>query len=65
MRTIKLMESMAIRSEGPDKKHREYAARLDNLAGLYETTGAYDKAETHYLESMAIQSEVLGKKHIE
>jgi len=33
------------------------------LAVLYETTGAYDKAEPLYLESMAVRSEVLDKKH--
>ena len=49
------LESMAIRSEVLGKKHIDYAASLNNLAELYETTGAY--------ESMAIRSHVLGKKH--
>ena len=35
------------------------------LARLYETTDAYDKADPLYLESVAIRSEVLGKKHVD
>ena len=55
--------SMDIQSEGPGKKHIDYAASLNNPAALFETTGVYDKAEHLYLESTAIRSEVLGKKH--
>ena len=47
------------------KKHIEYASSFNGLAGLYETTGAYDKAETRYLECIAIAPEVLGTKHID
>ena len=52
---------MTIRSEVLGKKHKEYAASLDNLAGRNMTTGADDKAEHLYLESVAIRSEALGK----
>jgi hypothetical protein len=37
------------------EKHIDYAAGLNNLAVLYWTTGAYDKAEPIYLECMGFQ----------
>ena len=45
----------AIRSEVLGEKHKEYAASLNDLAGLYQTTGAHDKAEQLYLEYIAIE----------
>ena len=55
-------ESMAIRSHVLGKKHAGYAASLNILAALFVTTDAYDKAEQPYVECMALQSEVLGKR---
>jgi hypothetical protein len=53
---------MAIRTHLLGKKHVGYAASLNTLTALFGTTGAYDKAEQHYLKSLALQSEVLGKR---
>jgi len=41
----------------------EYAASLINLAGEQEDKGQYAKAESLYLEALAITKEVLGEEH--
>ena len=44
-------------------KHPDYASSLNNLAGLYEKTGLYVKAEALYLEALEVIRAVLGETH--
>ncbi|MBP9152716.1 MAG: CHAT domain-containing protein, partial [Flavobacteriales bacterium] len=44
-------------------QHPDYAACLNNLAGLYKTTGNYEKAELLFLEAQEIWGIVFGKEH--
>ena len=58
------LERIVIRFEVLGKKHKESAASLNNLAGLYCTTCAYGKGETLAWRALLL-SEVLGKEHEE
>ena len=49
--------------DAPGPKHMVYAATLNNLAGLYTSMGAYQKAEPLYQESQHIRLEALGPQH--
>jgi CHAT domain-containing protein/Tfp pilus assembly protein PilF len=44
---------------GPE--HRDVAAAIDCLAGIYTGRGDYDKAEPLYLRAVAIREKVMGK----
>ena len=44
-------------------KDANYATLTNNLAGLYESQGLYEKAEPLYIEAKNIDEEVLGNKH--
>jgi CHAT domain-containing protein/tetratricopeptide (TPR) repeat protein len=46
---------------GPD--HPDTATSLNNLADLYHSQGAYDKAEPLYLRALAIREKTLGPDH--
>jgi tetratricopeptide (TPR) repeat protein len=43
--------------------HRETATSLNNLAGLYQSLGEYDKAEPLYQQALQISDKVLGHDH--
>src|SRR5262245_12632288 len=46
---------------GPE--HREVAAGIDSLAGVYSDRGEYVKAEPLYLRALAIREKALGNDH--
>ncbi|MEQ9625737.1 tetratricopeptide repeat protein [Coleofasciculus chthonoplastes] len=39
------------------------ATSLNNLAGLYELQGRYDKAEPLYLQALDLRKRLLGDEH--
>jgi tetratricopeptide (TPR) repeat protein len=55
----------AVKLAGPafGANSSEYAAFLNNLAGLNESQGKYDEAEPLYNESLAIRKRALGNDH--
>ena len=58
-----MREAMQITGAALGKDHPDYAANLNNLAGLLEATGRYDEAEPLYREAMQITGTALGKDH--
>jgi CHAT domain-containing protein len=57
LRALKISEA----SLGED--HPSVATTLNNLAGLYEAKGEYDRAEPLYLRSLKIKEASLGEDH--
>ena len=49
------------KAEGPE--HPATGARLNNLAGLYETMGQYDKAMPLLVRALAISEKSEGPEH--
>ncbi|MEH2261099.1 tetratricopeptide repeat protein [Nostoc sp.] len=45
------------------EQHPDFAASLNNLAGLYKSQGRYSKAEPIYIQALALNRKRLGKKH--
>ena len=43
--------------------HPDTAAIYNNLAGLYELKGKYEKALEYYLKALEIREKVLGTEH--
>ena len=44
------------------EKHPDYATSLNNLANLYQSTGAYAKAEPLYRQVLEINKQALGEQ---
>ena len=61
----KEIEIVRLEKRLEDEKTKDYerANLLNNLAGLYESIGEYQKAEPLYLKSLKISEKVLGKEH--
>ena len=55
--------SLAIREKTLGLEHPDIANSLINLAGLYRTMGAYEKAESLLRRSLAINEKALGPEH--
>ncbi|MDQ7085764.1 MAG: tetratricopeptide repeat protein [Sulfurovum sp.] len=45
------------------EEHPSTATSYNNLAGLYESMGAYEKAEPLYLKALKISEKLLGEEH--
>ena len=60
---MKRLSSLAITEKALGPEHPHTATSLNNLAVLYSTMGAYDKAEPLYHRSLAISEKVLGPEH--
>ena len=56
---------MEIREKALGPEHPDTAASLINLAGLYETLGAYDQALPLYQRALGIFEKALGPEHPE
>ena len=56
---------MQIREKALGPGHPDTAASLNNLAGLYEALGAYDKALPLYQRALGIFEKALGPEHPE
>ena len=57
------VEATTIRIESLGREHPDYAASLNNLAGLYQSMRDYARAEPLYVEAKTIWGKVLGKEH--
>ena len=56
-------ESIRVAEATFGSEHRNVAASLDNLAGLYEKQGRYADAEPLYKRALAIDEKALGPNH--
>ena len=54
---------MEIRRTALGERHPDYAASLNNLAGLYRAMGRHAEAEPLYLQAMEIRRTALGERH--
>jgi Tetratricopeptide repeat len=57
------VRSLAISEEQLGANHPSTATSLNNLAGLYESTGRYLEAEPLYVRSLQIAESTLGVDH--
>jgi Tetratricopeptide repeat len=57
------VRSLAISEEQLGANHPSTATSLNNLAGLYESTGRYLEAEPLYVRSLQIAENILGANH--
>jgi tetratricopeptide (TPR) repeat protein len=55
--------ALEIREKFLGTEHREVAAAIDNLAGIYADRGEYLKAEPLYRRALDIREKALGKDH--
>ncbi|MEQ9367640.1 MAG: tetratricopeptide repeat protein, partial [Coleofasciculus chthonoplastes F3-SA18-01] len=44
-------------------EHPDVASSLNNLAGLYDSQGRYDKAEPLFLQALDLRKRLLGDDH--
>ena len=58
-----LVEALVIWRRALPEDHPNIAARLNNLAGLYETQRRYDEAEPMYVEALAMRRRALPEGH--
>ncbi len=58
-----LERSLAIREKELGANHPNTAVSLNNLAGLYESTGRYTEAEPLYVRAVEIVENNLGINH--
>ena len=47
-------QALEIRKQALGEKHPDYAASLNNLAGLYESMGDYARAEPLYRQTVEV-----------
>jgi tetratricopeptide (TPR) repeat protein len=57
------LRAIMINREALGEGHPDYAASLNNLAGLYRATGRNAEAEPLFLRAMEINREALGERH--
>jgi tetratricopeptide (TPR) repeat protein len=58
-----LERALAIREKVLGPEHPDTARSLNNLAFIYDATGAYAKAEPLYQRALAIREKMLGREH--
>ena len=56
-------KSLAIREKVLGSEHPDVATSLNNLAGLYQEQGQFEKAEPLYQKSLEILEKALGLNH--
>jgi tetratricopeptide (TPR) repeat protein len=57
------LQALELRKRLLGDNHPDVATSLNNLAGLYESQGRYDEAETILHRALEIYQQVLGDNH--